>query len=82
MTDSATPAHFDAYVEALRNHDWSFAHSSDMKAYRRGRESLEALRQAQVLLDPDLGLWNRYAPEEHQVHVMPAQTPKPDGGDQ
>lgn len=80
MTTSATPAHLDSYVEALRAHDWGFQHSSDQRVYKRGRDERKALSEAQVLIDKDFGLWNRYAPEAYRVHIVPGQQPKTEGG--
>lgn len=64
------PEHLANYIAALREHDWQFGFSGDVKVYRVGRDSLAALRQAQVLIDADFMVWNQWAPEEHRVHVV------------
>lgn len=70
-----TAAHMEAYVAALKAHDWSFEYSSDQRKWRAGKESLIALRTAQGLIDPDFTVWNTFAPPDHRLTV----TPDPNG---
>lgn len=57
----------DAYVQALKNHDWSFEMSEDPQRYQQGRESFAQLRLAQREFDADYAVWNEHAPASHQV---------------
>lgn len=57
MTSAARIA---AYVEALRDHDWSFEYSDDGAVWRRGRAELLHLRAEQAALDADFAIWNRH----------------------
>lgn len=50
----------DAYVKALKAHDWAFEFSDDADTYRAGRESLAQLKLAQRELDSDFALWNQH----------------------
>lgn len=58
------------YVAALKAHDWFFQYSDDISVYRRGRDSLAALRATQQRIDPQLKVWNAHSPEQFQVHVI------------
>lgn len=60
-----------AYVAALKAHDFQFDYSDDIRVYRRGRDSLLALRDMQERLDPAFQIWNSIAPAQFQVHVIP-----------
>lgn len=82
MPNSGTPAQIDAYVDALKAHDWSCDFSSDMRVVRRGAEERKKLRAMQFELDDDFSIWNTHAPENYRVHVVSAPTPNPEGGDQ
>jgi hypothetical protein len=57
----------EAYVQALKNHNWSFEMSDDPRRYEEGRESLAQLRLAQREFDADYTIWNQHAPEAHRV---------------
>ncbi len=76
MTDPAAPStgavteqHLKAYLSALQSHDWAFEYSDDSRVWNRGRESLEALREAQRLIDPDGMIWNQYAPDAYRFKL-------------
>ena len=66
---AAQSAHMKAYMLALQAHDWAFELSDDHKVWRAGKDSLEALRVAQKLTDPDHMIWNQFAPPEWQVKL-------------
>ena len=68
-TGAVTERHLKAYQEALRGHDWAFEYSDDSRVWNRGRASLEALREAQRLIDPDGMIWNQYAPEGYRFSL-------------
>ena len=60
------------YTHALKDRDWriSFYSSPDKRPWRSNREELAALKAAQPNLDPDFRIWNTYAPEHFQVHLV------------
>ena len=62
-----TAEYMQAYVAALKSHNWDHEYSSDTKVYRAGKESLIALRVAQGLIDPDAKVWNTWAPAEYRI---------------
>lgn len=62
VPQQARQAQHDAYVHALKAHDWSFEFSDDHAAYERGREQLAQLKLAQRELDPEFTVWNEHAP--------------------
>lgn len=52
----------DAYRAALAAHDWYFEYSDDHGVWCAGRASLARITNMQRALDPDLAIWNLYAP--------------------
>lgn len=76
QTGAAEPAaseeHMAAYIAALRAHDWLSDFSEDMRAVRAGRESIRALREAQLLIDADGAIWDSIAPPSCRLHIKPA----------
>ncbi len=78
MTSGSNAAR-EQYLATLREHDWSHEFSDDGIQYRRGRDSLAALRAAQPLVDPHFSDWNEHAPPGYRVHVSadPTQEPAP-----
>lgn len=60
--DVIRSAQRSAYIQALKNHDWSFEFSDDQATYAAGRESLAQLKLAQRELDADFAIWNQHAP--------------------
>lgn len=65
--------HLAAYIKALQAHDWAFEWSDDHKVWTQGRDSLEALRRAQSMIDADFMVWNRLCPEEWRVGSVAAK---------
>lgn len=73
MTHSAVRSdEMDAYVAALKAHDWFHSWQRDYLIRRKGRESRKALEQMQQRLDPGCEAWNGIAPEVFRVHVLAA----------
>lgn len=66
---SAHAEHLQAYIAALRSHDWAFEYSDDHRVWRAGKDSLEALREMHRQIDPDGMVWNQFAPEEWQIKL-------------
>lgn len=66
--------HLQQYILALKAHDWAYEYSDDYRIWRAGKASLEALREAKRLIDPDGMVWNQFAPPEWQIKLsgMPA----------
>lgn len=60
------------YILALKAHDWAFEHSDDHRVWHAGKASLEALREAKRLIDPDGMVWNQFAPPEWQIRLAGA----------
>ena len=58
------------YVQALKDHDWSFDYTDDNAVYQRGFNSLAKIKRLQKLIDPDGTLWNTVAPEAYRLHVL------------
>ena len=72
MSTQSKAEHLAAYIKALHGHDWAFEWSDDHRAFLAGRDSLEALRSAQKLIDPDHMIWNQIAPEGWKSTLTPA----------
>lgn len=53
------------YLTALRTLDWQHEFSDDERAYRRGRQQMQRIRELQPLVDPDTALFNAYRPGRH-----------------
>lgn len=62
--EAAKDAARAAYSDMLQAHDWTFEFSDDHSVWRAGRQNLSVLLNLQPVLDPDLVLWNLYAPKE------------------
>jgi hypothetical protein len=69
-----TPAHkrttimnMTQYIDALKSHDWDFRFSDAMRTYERGMDQHKALKAAAKELDPDMAIWNTYAPVGHKT---------------
>lgn len=58
------------YVQALKDHDWSFEFSDDHAAYIRGTNSLARLRRMQRELDSEYVLWDAHAPAAYRVRLQ------------
>lgn len=52
----------EAYIKALKAHDWSAQFSDSAEVARRGREALRELKHLQRELDPDFEAWNAHCP--------------------
>lgn len=69
------------YASRLIRMDWEFDRSDDGRAYRAGRDELQALRELQAELDPDAEIWNRHAPLQYlMTRRVKVVAIKPDGG--
>jgi hypothetical protein len=55
------------YIDALKAHDWEFRFSDAMRTYERGMDEFKALKAAAKELDPDMDIWNTYAPVGHKT---------------
>lgn len=49
-----------AYVQALKDHDWSHEFSDDFRVWQAGSRQLDALYAMRVRLDPDYSVWNQH----------------------
>jgi hypothetical protein len=58
-----------AYVQALKDHDWSFEYSDDHAVHQRGWNARENLKTLRKKLDPDGTLWNAHCPTDYRVNV-------------
>ena len=65
-----TQEQLEAYMKALREHDWGFEYTDDMSVWTRGRDSLTALRYVQPALDPDYMIWNQFCPAEWRIRSL------------
>jgi hypothetical protein len=54
---------YTAYIKALERMDWSYPMADDPSAYARGKAMLAEIKKAQLALDPEFVIWNRFAPE-------------------
>lgn len=50
----------EAYIKALKAHDWSSQFSDSADVAQRGREALRELKHLQRELDPEFEVWNTY----------------------
>lgn len=64
MSTQRKAEHLVAYIKALQGHDWDFEWSDDYAVWRSGKDSLQALRMAQELIDQDHMIWNQFAPDD------------------
>lgn len=55
------------YIDALKQHDWTYDFSDDHRSYLRGHAQREHLRKLRPVVDPDYELWNQYAPSLYKV---------------
>lgn len=54
---------FDAFVAALRSHDWHYDYSDDHAVWRRGRDAARKLQDranSHPLLSSAHGIWHAY----------------------
>jgi hypothetical protein len=56
----------NAYIKALRLHDWSFEFADDHQAWLRGNEQRKQLELMARDLDPDFAIWNVNAPAAYR----------------
>lgn len=73
-----------AYLQALRDFDWSYDRSDDFRVWQRGQEALERLRVVQRDLDADGVLWNVYCeiPEKRVYATVQCGIAQPAGIDE
>lgn len=64
---------FGLYLQALKSHDWTFEHSDDQSAWRRGAKERAMLKAAQPVYDVTGVYWNQKAPEGFKI--MPKREP-------
>jgi hypothetical protein len=57
----------DQYKQALKSHDWTFEWSDDHNVWKRGTAQRQALRAAQLAIDPNAKIWNSLCHKDYLI---------------
>ena len=60
----------EQYIKALQMHDWGYDFADDHRVWTMGRDSLNALRAVQPVIDADFSIWNAHCAPGYQVEVQ------------
>ena len=59
------------YQTLLANHDWYSDLSDDSRVYRESQRQYRIILEQALDLDPELDIFNSFAPEEYKLTVNP-----------